>query len=233
MRWLLAAHRSLLISVSQRLSRSFYVCWSLQSAFNFVGSRQDTGLSSCVSVASVCHFLYHIAGVLHLVWRKSVSNVLSFFCVIEESTVLCGILSRIRCVCGILSRIRWIGKSGPVIPTLVAQRGPFCHKWSNLSTETIAWWPSRTCVQFRGQYRPCRNYWHTRKQLWWAKKDAHHHEEGQDCRRIRRRIPKSDRIRRWSLWSYKQKVEGKRWSQRSKGWRKRHLDALVVELVQV
>ena len=88
----------------------FYVCWSLQSAFNFVGSRQDTGLSSCVSVASVCHFLYHIAGVLHLVWRKSVSNVLSFFCVIEESTVLCGILSRIRC----------IGKSGPVIPTLAA-----------------------------------------------------------------------------------------------------------------
>ena len=106
--------------MSQRLSRSCYVCWSLQSAFNFVGSRQDTGLSSCVSVASVCHFLYHIAGVLHLVWRKSVSNVLSFFCVIEESTVLCGILSRIRCVCGILSRIKCIGKSGPVIPTLAA-----------------------------------------------------------------------------------------------------------------
>ena len=96
--------------MSQRLSRSVYVCWYLQSAFNFVSSRQDTGLSSCVSVASVCHFLYHIAGVLHLVWRKSVSNVLSFFCVIEESTVLCGILSRIRC----------IGKRGPVIPTLAA-----------------------------------------------------------------------------------------------------------------
>ena len=76
----------MLISVSQRLSHSVYGCWSLQSAFNFVGSRQDTGLSSCVSVASVCHFLYHIAGVLHLVWRKNVSNVLSFFCAIEEST---------------------------------------------------------------------------------------------------------------------------------------------------
>ena len=97
--------------MSQRLSRSCYVCWSLQSAFNFVGSRQDTGLSSCVSVASVCHFLYHIFSLmLHLEWGKARPT----------STVSCGILSRIRCVCGILSRIRCIGKSGPVIPTLAA-----------------------------------------------------------------------------------------------------------------